>query len=93
MAKSGASKGAKKINAFNDGKLEGVNVSQFIGPRVDTHLPSQGPGSLLDRRDTDFIEDQRLEHGGQKGYPSDREFPSGTFPLAKKKKKSKKRKA
>ena len=27
MAKSGASKGAKKINAFNDGKLEGVNVA------------------------------------------------------------------
>ena len=88
--KSGASKGAKKINAFNDGKLEGVNVSQFIGPRVDTHLPSGGPGSLLDRRDTDFIRDQREQHGGQKGYPSDREFPSGTFPLAKKKSKKKK---
>ena len=27
MAKSGASKGAKKINAFNDGKLEGVNIA------------------------------------------------------------------
>ena len=27
MAKSGASKGAKKINAFNDGKLDGVNVA------------------------------------------------------------------
>ena len=27
MAKSGASKGAKKVNAFNDGKLEGVNVA------------------------------------------------------------------
>jgi len=27
MAKSGASKGAKKINAFNEGKLEGVNVA------------------------------------------------------------------
>mgnify|MGYP003320423759 CR=1 FL=1 len=27
MAKSGASKGAKKINAFNDGKLDGVNLS------------------------------------------------------------------
>ena len=25
--KSGASNGAKKINAFNDGKLEGVNVA------------------------------------------------------------------
>ena len=28
MAKSCASKGAKKINAFNDGKLDGVNVAQ-----------------------------------------------------------------
>tara|TARA_Y100000814_G_scaffold19185_1_gene13192 strand:- start:96 stop:314 length:219 start_codon:yes stop_codon:yes gene_type:complete len=27
MAKSGASKGAKKINAFNDGKLDGVNIA------------------------------------------------------------------
>jgi len=85
MAKSGASKGAKKINAFNDGKLEGVNVAS------DRHYPSDGPGSLLDRRDTDMIEWERTKHGGQKGYPSDREYPSGTFPLAKKK--SKKRKA
>ena len=29
MAKSGASKGAKKINAFNDGKLECVNVANY----------------------------------------------------------------
>ncbi len=29
MAKSGASKGAKKINAFNDGKLDGVNVAMI----------------------------------------------------------------
>ena len=92
MAKSGASKGAKKVKIFNDGVLEGVNVSNLATPRGRTHLPSDGPGTLLDRRDTDFIEDQRLEHGGQKGYPSDREFPSGTFPLAKKKNKSKKRK-
>ena len=27
MAKSGASKGAKKIKIFNDGVLEGVNVA------------------------------------------------------------------
>jgi len=78
MAKSGASKGAKKINAFNDGVLEGVNVSQHIGPRPDTHLPSDGPGSLLDKNLED--RDKPL-----KGYPSDREYPSGTFPLAKKK--------
>ena len=29
MKKSGASKGAKKINAFNDGNLEGVNVASM----------------------------------------------------------------
>ena len=29
MAKSGASKGAKKINPFNDGKLEGVNIAML----------------------------------------------------------------
>ena len=88
--KSGASKGAKKINAFNDGKLEGVNVSQFIGPRVDTHLPSGGPGSLLDRRDTDFIEEQRRLHERRpgRGYESDIEYG-----LVKKKTKKKSRKA
>ena len=90
MAKSGASKGAKKIDAFNSGKLEGVNVSQFIGPRVDTHLPSGGPGSLLDRRDTDFIRQQREQHERRpgRGYESDLEYG-----LVKKKKKSKKRTA
>jgi hypothetical protein len=35
MAKSGASKGAKKINAFNDGKLDGVNVAQGIVRKVE----------------------------------------------------------
>ena len=35
MAKSGASKGAKKINAFNDGKLDGVNVAQGFVKRVE----------------------------------------------------------
>jgi len=29
MAKSGASKGAKKIDPFNSGNLEGVNVSSM----------------------------------------------------------------
>ena len=86
MAKSGASKGAKKINAFNDGKLEGVNVAS------DRHYPSDGPGSLLDRRDTDFIRyDRELrELAPGRGYESDRD---GSIPLVKKKKKSKKRKA
>jgi len=31
MARSGASKGAKKINAFNDGVLDGVNIAN-AGP-------------------------------------------------------------
>ena len=35
MAKSGASKGAKKINAFNDGKLDGVNIAQNISGMPD----------------------------------------------------------
>ena len=88
MAKSGASKGAKKIDAFNSGKLEGVNVSQFIGPRIDTHLPSDGPGSLLDRRDTDFIRQQREQHERRpgRGYESDIKY-------GKKKTKKKSRKA
>ena len=86
MAKSGASKGAKKIDPFNSGKLEGVNVSQHGYPRIDTHLPSDGPGSLLDRRDTDFIRQQREQHEMRpgRGYESDIKY-------GKKKKKSKKR--
>ena len=35
MTKSGASKGAKKINAFNDGKLDGVNIAQNISGMPD----------------------------------------------------------
>ena len=35
MAKSGASKGAKKINPFNDGKLDGVNIAQNISGMPD----------------------------------------------------------
>ena len=46
----------------------------------DRHYPSDGPGSLRDRKDKDYDR-----------YPSDREFPSGTFPMAKKKKKKKSR--
>ncbi len=67
-------------------KGEPFNVSQWIGPRPDTHLPSDGPGSLLDKNLID--RDKPL-----KGYPSDKEYPSGTFPLAKNKKKKKSRKA
>ena len=50
----------------------------------DRHYPSDGPGSLLDRRNTDL--DKPL-----KGYPSDRQFPSGPVPLAKKKRRKKTR--
>ena len=84
MAKSGASKGAKKIDPFNSGKLAGINVF----PRIDTHLPSDGPGSLLDRRDTDFIRDQREQHERRpgRGYESDIKY-------GKKKTKKKTRKA
>ena len=32
MAKSGASKGAKKMKIFNDGVLDGVNVAMNAGP-------------------------------------------------------------
>ena len=35
MAKSGASKGAKKIDAHNEGNLEGVNVAQGIVRKVE----------------------------------------------------------
>ena len=47
-SKSGASKGAKKINAFNDGKLEGVNVSMADAPvwpmeKWPHPTPGQGP--------------------------------------------------
>ena len=35
MAKSGASKGAKFIDAHNEGNLEGVNVAQGIVRKVE----------------------------------------------------------
>ena len=46
----------------------------------DRSYGGSGPGSLLDRRDKDLDKPRG-------GYPSDKQFPSGTFPLAKKKKK------
>ena len=52
----------------------------------DKRFPDEGPGSILDRNLKDYGKPR-------KGYPSDLEFPSGTFPLAKKKKKSNKRTA
>ena len=82
----GSQRKRKKGEPFNVSSL-----GQFSG--TDKRYPSDGPGSLLDRRDTDMIEWERWKHGGSKGYPSDREYPSGTFPLAKNKKKKKSRKA
>ena len=38
MAKSGASKGAKKIDAFHDGKLEGVNIALNAGPSTPVKI-------------------------------------------------------
>ena len=88
MAKSGASKGAKKIKPFDEqktSKAAGQKVASnpdYIPVGTDRHFPSDGPGSLLDRRDADYDD-----------YPSDKKYPSGTFPLAKKKKKKKTRTA
>ena len=44
MAKSGASKGAKKINAFNDGKLDCVNVALNQGPVSNVKVYDDLPG-------------------------------------------------
>ena len=56
MAKSGASKGAKKINAFNDGVLDGVNVAN-AGPSTPIkyyegmgYMPNLGAGRLNDKK-------------------------------------------
>ena len=42
MAKSGASKGAKKINPFNDGVLIGVNQGPSTPVRIDTTVDYYG---------------------------------------------------
>ena len=81
MAKSGASRGAKNTNPFDEQKTSnaaGKKTASFVpieDTNVDKHFPSDGPGSLLDRRDH-----------GYDSYPSDRKYPSGPVPLAKKKK-------
>ena len=54
MAKSGASKGAKKINAFNDGVLIGVNqgpstpIKNYGGNAG--YMPDLGAGRLNDKK-------------------------------------------
>jgi len=65
---------------------EPFNASLYYKSGEDRRFPSDGPGSILDKNLDD--RDKPL-----KGYPSDREFPSGTFPLAKKKTKKKSHKA
>ena len=86
----GEMKKRKKGEPFNSKSQTKSRLSQL--PRIDIHLPSDGPGSLLDRRDTDFIEQQRRQHERRDGYgyPSD---DDGSIPLVKRKKKTKKRKA
>ena len=44
MAKSGASKGAKKVKIFNDGVLEGVNVALNQGPVSNVKVYDDLPG-------------------------------------------------
>ena len=44
MAKSGASKGAKKMKIFNDGVLEGVNVALNQGPVSNVKVYDDLPG-------------------------------------------------
>ena len=79
----GEMKKRKKGEPFNSKRLK---ASLYELQDMDRRFPYEGPGSLLDRN----LQDPDKP---RKGYPSDLEFPSGTFPLAKKKKKSKKRTA
>ena len=44
MAKSGASKGAKKMKIFNDGVLDGVNVALNQGPVTNVKVYDDLPG-------------------------------------------------
>ena len=83
----GSQRKRKKGEPFNSkGQTNSRMASLFEMQDTDRRFPYEGPGSILDKNLDD--RDKPL-----KGYPSDREFPSGTFPLAKKKKKSKKRTA
>ena len=85
---SGEMKKRKKGEPFNSKSQTNsrMKASLYYKSGEDRRFPSDGPGSILDKNLID--RDKPL-----RGYPSDREFPSGTFPLAKKKKKSKKRTA
>ena len=65
-------------------KRDQLKIASLYQGGSDRSYGGSGPGSLLDRRNVDY--DKPL-----KGYPSDRQFPSGPVPLAKKKKKKKTR--
>ena len=67
-------------------KKDQLLIASLYKGGSDRSYGGSGPGSLLDRRNVDY--DKPL-----KGYPSDKEYPSGIFPLAKKKKKKKSRTA
>ena len=84
----GEMKKRKKGEPFNSkGQTKSrMKASLFQMQDTDRRFPYEGPGSLLDRNLEDYDKPN-------KGYPSDRDFPSGTFPLAKKKKKKGKRTA
>ena len=85
---NGEMKKRKKGEPFNSKSQTKSRMKASLFPLqgTDRRFPYEGPGSLLDKN----LEDRDKP---RRGYPSDREFPSGTFPLAKKKKKSKKRTA
>jgi len=63
-----------------------LKIASLYKGGSDRSYGGSGPGSLLDKRNTDYDK----PYGG---YPSDKEYPSGTFPLAKNKKKKKSRTA
>ena len=47
MAKSGASKGAKKMKIFNDGVLDGVNVAMNAGPSTPVGVYDTADGGKM----------------------------------------------
>ena len=68
----------------NDKKKKSRKTAFIPKDSPDRSYGGSGPGSLLDRN----LKDYDKPYGG---YDSDREYPSGTFPLAKGKKKTKKK--
>ena len=60
MVKSGASKGAKKINPFNDGVLVGVNQGPSTPVKVYEDVDGYGKKSSIIQRVGLFIKDLNL---------------------------------